>query len=206
MDDFTITENVIKYVTGTAIPKLGDDQNTDQIVPARFLKEVTYRNMGKYPYFDERFTAGKTIPDHPFNDPSYKAANVLIVGSNYGCGSSREHAPQALKRFGINAIIAGSYAEIFASNCEKIGLVAVTVPEKYILQIAQQVQQKPSMKIKVDLEKKLVTYDGNEVGLEMPEGRRQAFLKGTWDALALLQKNEGKIKEIEAKLLYLGFE
>ena len=113
-DKFIIPENQIIEVNGRGIPKPANDQNTDDIIPARYLKEITFANMGEYAYFDERFKDGNPVEDHPFNDSKYQGATILIGGANYGCGSSREHAPQALHRYGVNAIVAPSFAEIFA--------------------------------------------------------------------------------------------
>src|SRR3989344_8528507 len=128
MESLKIQEKAIEKIVGKAIPKPSNDQNTDDIVPARYLKEITFAKMGNYAYFDERFKDGKEVKEHVFNQPAHKGAKVLIAGANYGCGSSREHAPQALKRFGIDAIIAESFAEIFAGNCASLGIVGVTVP------------------------------------------------------------------------------
>ena len=104
----------IESVVGRGVPVLGDDIDTDRIIPARFLKEVTFENMGKYAFIDERFDEDGVKKYHPFNEPQFEGANILIVGKNFGCGSSREHAPQAIKRFGIEAIIGESFSEIFA--------------------------------------------------------------------------------------------
>ncbi len=202
MAKFTIPENVIKVVIGTAIPKPENEQNTDLIVPARFLKEITNRNMGKYVYADERARDG---PSHPFNG-TYEGATILVAGANYGCGSSREHAPQALHRFGIAGIIAESFAEIFARNCASIGVVPVTIPTEEISALAEYIQKGQLTGVKIDLEKKVVTYNGKAVTLDIPEGRRQAFLDGTWDALTVLQQDTQGIERTFRKLPYLGFE
>ncbi|RLG14368.1 MAG: 3-isopropylmalate dehydratase small subunit [Candidatus Nanohalarchaeota archaeon] len=192
-------------IIGRAIPKPANDQNTDDILPARYMKEITFKKMGEYVYFDERFKEGKIVKEHPFNDEKYKGATILIAGANYGCGSSREHAPQALHRFGINAVIAGSFAEIFAGNCASLGLVGIVVPPEKITMLAEYVEQKPSTEFDIDLAQKVIRYDEHVVEFDMPEGRRQAFLNGLWDAMAILEQNEGKIKETAAGLPYLKF-
>jgi len=130
----------------------------------------------------------------------------LITGSNYGCGSSREHAPQALHRFGINAIIAESFAEIFAGNCASLGVVGVTVSAKDIVDLLNAVKQNPQTLFEINLNAKTVSYNGRSANFEMPEGRRQAFLNGTWDALAVLQQNESSIKKTESRLVYLKYK
>ena len=204
MTEYIIHEKIIREVIGTAIPKpVGD--NTDVIIPGRHLMEITFRKMGDYVYADERSIDGQPVPGHPFNDPRYSGANILIAGANYGSGSSRQHAPEALHRFGIDAIIAESFAEIFAGNCKNIGLVAVTVPSNYIVELADYVQQKPCTKFDINLDKKKIEYDGNVTEFNIPEGRRQAFLTGTWDAMAVLQKGESRIKKVEKILPYLYF-
>ena len=196
---------------GGAIPKPANDQNTDDIVPARYLKEITFRKMGGYVYFDERFKDGEIEEDHPFNDKKYQGANILVAGSNYGCGSSREHAPQALQRSGIDGIIAGSFAEIFAYNCASLGIVGVTIKKDYINELMSIITKYPQTILDIDLEFKSIGYNSREgpsgsIPFDMPEGRRQAFLNGTWDAMAILQKNETGIKEAENRLPYLNFK
>lgn len=201
----TIPESVITNVKGTAIPKIKDDQNTDDIVPARFLKEITFKNMGNYAYFDERVLNGIPLLDHPFNDGRYKGASILVVGSNYGCGSSREHAPQALKRYGIKGIIGESFAEIFDRNSATIGIVEAIVAREYVKKIAEYVQQNPKAELNIDLQEKVIKYGENVVEFHMPEARRQSFLRGTWDSLKVLQQNQEGINKIVGSLEYLKF-
>jgi len=206
---FIIKESAIDKIVGTAIPKPANDQNTDDIVPARYLKEITFANMGKYAYFDERYKDGQPVNDHPFNDERYKGANILIAGANYGCGSSREHAPQALKRYGIKAIIAGSFAEIFAGNCASLGIVTATRKVEDIESLAREVIENPSIEFTLNLENSVLFYktanSENHIQLTIPEGRRQAFINGTWDAMTVLQQNEKGIKEVKQNLDYLRF-
>ena len=202
--DKTLAKNAITLIEGTAIPKPAENQNTDDIVPARFLKEITFKNMGKYAYYDERYKEGAEVLDHQFNDPKYAGAKILLAGKNYGCGSSREHAPQALLRYGIKAIVAPSFAEIFAGNCASIGIVGVTLPEKELTTIVEKVLANPSAQIMISLDDKVVRYQGAAVPFEMPEGRRQAFLEGTWDALNVLTLDENGISRVENSLPYIG--
>ena len=206
MVEVIIKENTIEKVAGRAIPKPKNDQNTDDIIPARFMKEITFANMGKYVYYDERYKAGKEITDHPFNDPRFKGSPILVAGANYGCGSSREHAPQALYRYGIRGIIAESFAEIFAGNCASLGIVGVTIPQKEITTLVEYIIQKPKTEVIIDLKEKKVKYANKSITCELLEGRRQAFLKGTYDALTILQHNKDGIKAVEKKLAYLGFK
>lgn len=197
---------MIKSIKGRAVPKPENGQNTDDILPAKFLKEITFSNIGNYLYYYERFRDETPVPDHPFNKQEYKGAKILIAGANYGCGSSREHAPQALSRYGIEAIVAESFAEIFAGNCASLGVVGVAVSHDDIIRLTQQVRQAPETEFDIDLERKSISFDGETIDFELPEGRRQAFLKGTWDALTVLQKNDDRINEVESRLSYLQFK
>jgi len=198
-------KSIIEAVSGTIFPKPANDQNTDDIIPARYMKEITFCSMGKYVYYDERFKFGAEVKEHPFNNPAYKNGSILVAGANYGCGSSREHAPQALFRFGVRAIIAESFAEIFAGNCASLGIVGVIVPANEIAALIEQAKKNPAAIVIIDLKEKKVKYAGKEIPFMMVEGRRQAFLNGTWDALTILQ-NEEKINRTEQKLEYLNFK
>jgi 3-isopropylmalate/(R)-2-methylmalate dehydratase small subunit len=203
MSDVKIEENIILEIKGKAIPKTTNDQNTDDIIPARFMKEITFANMGKYAYYDERYKDGEEIAEHPLN--KYKGGTILIGGANYGCGSSREHAPQALHRYGIKAVIAESFAEIFAGNCASLGIAGVTIPRSEIDALAEFVATSPDTEVTIDIENKLVKYADKEIPLELLEGRRQSFLNGTWDALAILAQDTAGITKVENELAYLKF-
>src|SRR5512145_3576316 len=133
----------INKISGTAVSLRGNDIDTDRIIPARYLKEVTFARMGDYPFFDERYDGSGRKKDHPLNDPEYHGAALLFVNKNFGCGSSREHAPQALYRFGIKAIVGESFAAIFAGNCTMMGLPAVTAPAADIEQLMKRVAENP---------------------------------------------------------------
>ena len=133
----------IVKVEGSAVPMRGNDIDTDRIIPARYLKEVSFARMGEYPFYDERFDAAGRKKDHPFNDPEYKGAAILFVNKNFGCGSSREHAPQALHRFGIKPIVGESFAAIFAGNCTMMGVATVTGGAHPIAQRLKSVVESP---------------------------------------------------------------
>src|SRR5512132_210905 len=149
-----IMSEIVKVtkIAGTAVPIRGNDIDTDRVIPARYLKEVTFARMGDYPFFDERYDPAGKKKDHPFNDPEYKGASLLFVNKNFGCGSSREHAPQALHRFGINAIVGESFAAIFQGNCTMMGVPTVTVSEQDIEQLMKRVEENPRIEYTVDLE------------------------------------------------------
>lgn len=196
---------VIK-ISGTAVPIRGNDIDTDRIIPARYLKEVSFARMGEYPFFDERFDAGGKKKDHPFNDPEYGGASVLFVNKNFGCGSSREHAPQAIYRFGIKAIVGESFAAIFAGNCTMMGLPAVTVGAREIEQLMKSVEENPRTEYTVDLESKTLSYDGQTIAIDLPESYRTALTMGSWDSTTLLRANLEQVKKTAAKLPYMtGF-
>lgn len=194
----------ITAISGTAVPIRGNDIDTDRIIPARYLKEPTFARMGNYPFFDERFDSSGKKKDHPLNDPEYRGASLLFVNKNFGCGSSREHAPQALYRFGIKAIVGESYAAIFAGNCTMMGLPAVVVGAKEIDQLIKSVEENPRTEYTVDLEKKTISYGNQKLPFDMPETYRTALTQGYWDSTALLRANLDQVKLTAAKLPYMG--
>ena len=194
----------ITRVGGTAVPIRGNDIDTDRIIPARYLKEVTFARMGEYPFFDERYDGSGKKKDHPFNDPEYKSASILFVNKNFGCGSSREHAPQALYRFGIKAIVGESFAAIFAGNCTMMGLPAVTVGAGEIDQLMRSVEENPRTEYSVDLESKTLSYGNHQIGIDLPETYRIALITGSWDSTALLRANLERVKKTAAKLPYMS--
>ena len=194
----------ITKVSGTAVPMRGNDIDTDRIIPARYLKEVTFARMGDYPFFDERYDAEGRKKDHPFNDPEYGGASILFVKKNFGCGSSREHAPQALYRFGIKAIVGESFAAIFAGNCTMMGLPTVTVSAAEIQQLMKSVEEEPRTEYTVDLESKTLIYGKNKIAIELPDTARTALTTGSWDSTALLRANLDLVKKTAVKLPYMN--
>lgn len=194
--------NQIMRISGKGLSLPGEDIDTDRIIPARFLKEITFENMGKYAFYDARFdTQGQPL-EHPFNNKKFKNANVLIAGRNFGCGSSREHAPQALKRFGIHAIIAVSFAEIFRGNCKAIGLPTATLSESAIASIQAEIDAHPETAVSLDLAEKTLHVGKTQWAVEIPESHHQAFLSGTWDAITTLKENMSLIYEKHRTLPY----
>jgi len=194
----------ITAISGTAVPIRGNDIDTDRIIPARYLKEPTFARMGNYPFFDERFDSSGKKKDHPLNDPEYRGASLLFVNKNFGCGSSREHAPQALYRFGIKAIVGESFAAIFAGNCTMMGLPAVVVGAKEIDQLIKSVEENPRTEYTVDLEKKTISYGNQKLPFDIPETYRTALTQGYWDSTALLRANLDQVKLTAAKLPYMS--
>ena len=197
----------IKSVRGRAIPLRGDDIDTDRIIPARYLKEITFENMGKYAFYDQRFDAKGNRKKHPSNDEKYLGATILIVGRNFGCGSSREHAPQSLMRFGIKAIIGESFAGIFEENCTTLGIPTVTAQRVDIDNLMSVIEDDPAYEIRIDLEDNKVCYGDFSFPIRQKESSRIVLTQGRWDSLSELMEAKVKVKAIAEKLPYLnGFK
>lgn len=196
-------ESVIRSVAGRAVAVPGDDVDTDRIMPARYLKCVTFDAIGQYTFQDERFTPDGKEKAHPFNDPKHKGATVLVVNKNFGCGSSREHAPQGIRRWGIRAIVGESFAEIFAGNCAAIGLPAVTASEADVKALQAFAAADPAAEVAVDLDKKTAAFGGKTISVDIREAARKGFLEGTWDTTATLLAAAERVKQVGNGLPYL---
>ncbi|ELZ23604.1 3-isopropylmalate dehydratase small subunit [Halosimplex carlsbadense 2-9-1] len=199
------TEDIpsVDYVEGSGIPIRGNDIDTDQIIPARFMKVVTFDGLGQFSFFDLRFDDDDNEKDHPFNEERFQDANVMVVNNNFGCGSSREHAPQALMRWGIDAIIGEGFAEIFAGNCLALGIPTVTADHETINALQQWVDDNPDGEIEVDVRAETVTYGGNEINVSVDRAQREALVEGNWDTTALMKANRNAIEETAGSLPYL---
>ena len=194
----------VEHVSGTGIPVRGNDIDTDQIIPARFMKVVTFDGLGEFAFFDLRFDDEDNEKEHPFNEPQYQDANVLVVNSNFGCGSSREHAPQALMRWGIDAVVGESFAEIFAGNCLALGIPTVTADQETVETIQDWVAENPDGDTDVDVAAETVTYGDTTVDVAVDDAQRKALVEGIWDTTALMKANENAIAETAANLPYVG--
>lgn len=192
--------NQIESVNGTCIPLLLDDIDTDRIIPARFLRCVTFDGLGEHAFEDDR----KQDSNHPFDKPQYQNASILLGGRNFGCGSSREHAPQSLIRWGIKAIIAESYAEIFFGNCTGLGVPAVCASRSTLETIDQTVQIQPDQEITVDLLTMKICCGDQQFDCTLPENARAALTSGTFDFLAQLLKSESEIKDQATTIPYFS--
>ncbi|KAA9407561.1 3-isopropylmalate dehydratase small subunit [Haloarcula sp. CBA1131] len=199
------TEDIpsVDYVEGSGIPIRGNDIDTDQIIPARFMKVVTFDGLGEFAFFDLRFDDEDNEKDHPFNEERFQDSNVMVVNNNFGCGSSREHAPQALMRWGIDAIIGEGFAEIFAGNCLALGIPTVTADHETINALQQWVDDNPDGKIEVDVRAETVTYGDNEINVSVDRAQREALVEGNWDTTALMKANRNAIEETASQLPYL---
>jgi 3-isopropylmalate/(R)-2-methylmalate dehydratase small subunit len=194
----------ITSVEGRAVTIRGNDIDTDRIIPARYLKEVSFARMGEYPFFDERFDASGSLKPHPLNDAKYKGASLLFVNKNFGCGSSREHAPQALYRWGIHAIIGESFAAIFAGNCTMMGVPTVTVSPGEIENLMQAVEKDPTTMFRLDLQAKTISFGEHRIAVDLPDTYRSALVSGSWDSTAMLRANLSEVKKTAAKLPYMN--
>ena len=194
----------IAAIKGRAIPLQGNDIDTDRIIPARYLKEITFEELGKYAFYDERFDAKGNEKNHPFNDEKYYGASILVVNENFGCGSSREHAPQSLIRFGIKAIIGESFAEIFADNCTAIGIPTVTAQKEDIENLMSVVKDDPALEVSIDLENNAVSYGDFSFTINQKKSSRLVLMQGTWDSLSELKETEKETKKVAERLPYIS--
>jgi 3-isopropylmalate/(R)-2-methylmalate dehydratase small subunit len=196
-------------VLGRGVPVPGDDIDTDRIIPARFMKTISFEELGGFAFHDERFDGQGNPQAHPFNDPRFRGAAVLLANRNFGCGSSREHAPQSLARWGIRALVGESFAEIFSGNCTAMGLPAVRVSHAHAQRLMERVDRSPESEIRIDLKAKAVTIRGeNEeeetFPFDMPEGDRRSLLSGEWDTASVLLANRDAIQRTAANLPYIN--
>jgi 3-isopropylmalate/(R)-2-methylmalate dehydratase small subunit len=198
-DDQHITE-----VSGTGVPIPGNDIDTDQILPARFMKEVTFNNMAEYLFYDARRDDDGGFNDHPLN--RFEGASVAVVNKNFGCGSSREHAPQAMMRWGIDGVVGESFAEIFADNCKSLGIPAATADMETVTTIQEWIENNPDGDIEIDVEAETVSYGETTVDVAVDDAMQEALVEGIWDTTALMYGNMSKVEETAADLPYVGAE
>jgi 3-isopropylmalate/(R)-2-methylmalate dehydratase small subunit len=197
-----MTDRRIARVVGRGLPLRGHHIDTDRIVPARFLRAVTFEGLEAHVFADDRLAQ----PDHPFSNPAYRGARLLVVNQNFGCGSSREHAPQALQRWGLRAIIGESFSEIFFGNAVAIGLPCVTAASETVERLMQLVEADPTVELVLDLEALAVSAAGRRWPVGLAPGARDAFLQGYWDATGLLLDRYEEVEAVRARLPYLtGF-
>lgn len=190
----------IKLITGQGIPLIGDDIDTDRIIPARFLKCVTFDGLGKHVFEDDRI---QTKGQHPFDQPRYQNATILVVNRNFGCGSSREHAPQAITKWGIQAIVGESFAEIFFGNCVAIGVPCVTAHHNTVKQLQELVAENSQTSVTINLETMQVQSGDFVAAIEMGNGSKNMFLSGNWDACGQLVAQAQQIQATAARLPYV---
>ncbi len=192
----------IKKVSGQCIVLRGDDIDTDRIIPARFLKCVNFDNLGDQVFADDRKERKGT---HPFDVDINQGSSILIVNKNFGCGSSREHAPQALLRWGIKLIIGESFAEIFYGNCLSIGIPCARMSELNISKLQKEVEQGPQENYEFDITSKILRSKSQSWNTLMEKGASEILISGEWDATSLLISQKSKIKSIAKQIPYLNY-
>jgi 3-isopropylmalate/(R)-2-methylmalate dehydratase small subunit len=187
--------SIIKAISATAVAIRGNEIDTDRIIPARYLRCVTFDGLGEFAFRDERFDPSGAPKQHPLNDPRFAEAGIMVANSNFGCGSSREH---------IKAIIAESFADIFAGNCAAIGVVAVTAAASDVARLQTAIEADPKILVTVDLQSMRAKAGDLSFAVAMPASQRQKFLAGTWDTMAALLANKALIVRTAARIPYLG--
>ena len=192
----------VTAVAGRGIPLVGNDIDTDRIIPARFLRCVTFEGLGEQVFVDDRAQAEGR---HPFDLPQYQEAKILVVNRNFGCGSSREHAPQAIARWGIEGLIGESFAEIFFGNCVAMGIPCVTAAPDVVDYLQKALLENPQLDMQFDLKTMQVNCGDFTASVAMDDGPRQMFLSGAWDACGQLVAHGDGIKTIAAKLPYISW-
>jgi len=192
----------ISQVSGSAVYVPGDDIDTDRIIPARFMKCVTFDGLGEYLFYDMKFHEDGTKKDHPLNDPSYSDSSIMLTGANFGCGSSREHAPQSLYRAGFRAIIAGNFAEIFFGNSINLGMPCVSVTDDVRDTLASIIEKSPDTKVTVDVANLTIRAGDKNMMFDLRPGARDSLLNGAWDPLDELLEANNSIQNVHNRLAY----
>ncbi|MBW4695668.1 MAG: 3-isopropylmalate dehydratase small subunit [Lyngbya sp. HA4199-MV5] len=192
----------VKAVSGRGIPVVGNDIDTDRIIPARFLRCVTFDGLGAEVFADDRKQANG---NHPFDLPQYRGVTILVVNNNFGCGSSREHAPQAIAKWGIQAIVGESFAEIFFGNCVAMGIPCVTATPEAVKQLQEAIAATPDLSVTINLETLTVEYGTTSIPVTLGEGVRQMMLSGTWDACGQLVAQAEQVKATASHLPYVAW-
>jgi 3-isopropylmalate/(R)-2-methylmalate dehydratase small subunit len=194
----------ITEVAGTAVAVPGDDVDTDRIIPARFMKCVTFDGLGQYLFFDERFEdATGRVKSHPLNDSRFDGATILIGGRNFGCGSSREHAPQAIYRYGFRAVVAESFAEIFHGNSTTLGIPCVTASRDDLRSIRESIESQPKQEVVIDLIGETIRTNAATFPIRVNPSARDALIHGRWDAIGELLEASGLVSQRVGELPYM---
>ncbi|EHC11092.1 3-isopropylmalate dehydratase small subunit [Fischerella thermalis] len=192
----------VKAVSGRGIPLVGDDIDTDRIIPARFLRCVTFDGLGEHVFADDR---AALKGEHAFDQVQYQGAKILVVNRNFGCGSSREHAPQAIAKWGIQALVGESFAEIFFGNCVAMGIPCVTADSTTVKQLQEFIATNPQVSVTVNLETMQVQFGDFSAPISMGEAAKNMFVSGSWDACGQLVAHADQIRATAAKLPYLSW-
>ncbi len=193
----------IKQVAGKGVFVPGDDIDTDRIIPARFMKCITFDGLGEYLFHDVRKTETGEDKKHNLNDPRFAEASIIVSGNNFGCGSSREHAPQSILRAGYKAVIAGSFAEIFFGNSTNLGVVCVTASDQDREILKNAIERDPELEITIDVEDHKIWFDDEFVKCDIKPGARDSLLSGNYDPLDELLAGEDAVSEVAGNLAYM---
>ncbi len=193
----------IKQVTGKGVFVPGDDIDTDRIIPARFMKCITFDGLGEYLFHDVRKTESGEDKKHNLNDPRFAEASIIVSGNNFGCGSSREHAPQSILRAGYNAVIAGSFAEIFFGNSTNLGVVCVIASDTDRDIIAKAIEANPEIELTIDVEDHKIWFGEQSVPCAIKPGARDSLLSGNYDPLDELLVGAPDVSKTAAALPYM---
>ncbi len=194
----------ITQVSGKAVFVPGNDIDTDRIIPARFMKCVTFDGLGEFLFFDVRHTPEGKPTGHPIDKPEHKGAKILLSGANFGCGSSREHAPQAIHKAGFRAVVAENFAEIFFGNSTTLGIPCVNASREDIAKVAAAIEENPALEVVVDVEKQEVRFGADSIKVTQPDSARDALVNGRWDAIGELLDGKPQVLATAAKLPYLA--
>lgn len=194
----------IATIVGRALPLRGENIDTDRIIPARFLKSVSFEGLEEHLFEDDVREAAAAGRCHPAADPRYRDATVLVVNSNFGCGSSREHAPQAIRRRGFKAVVGESFSEIFFGNSVALGMPCVTAGREHVNRIQQFAEATPDGELVLDLERMTLAFGDGHVPITLPAPARESFLAGTWDATALLLDRFEEVERTARALPYVA--
>jgi 3-isopropylmalate/(R)-2-methylmalate dehydratase small subunit len=194
----------ITKVSGRGVYVPGDDLDTDRIIPARFMKCVTFDGLGEFMFYDVRFEENGTKREHPLNDPKFAGASILISGQNFGCGSSREHAPQSIYRAGFRAVIAEGFAEIFFGNSTTLGMPCVTASKTDIAKLTKAVEANPQLEITIDVEAFKITFGSESIPCAIRDSARKGLVEGRWDSLGDLIDGLADVDTVAAKLPYMA--
>ena len=197
------TERIVR-VSGTALPIRGDNIDTDRIIPARFLRSVSFEGLEQHLFADDRAQVEASLAGpHPVANPRYAGATILLVDANFGCGSSREHAPQAIRRRGVRAVVGQSYSEIFFGNSVALGMPCLSADPRSVGALMQMVEADPAVVLEIDLERMAVRAGEFGFDVSLPAGARESFLDGSWDATGLLLDRFDEVEAAAARLPYL---
>jgi len=194
----------VEIIKGRAIPLRGNDIDTDRIIPARFLKTITFEGLESHVFEDDRLQLSGRGVTHAFDDTRFRGSRLLFAQANFGCGSSREHAPQAIARWGIRAIVAESFAEIFFGNSLMMGMPCVTASAADIERLIALAESKPDVEFTLDLTTCRISADGLAVSVGLPEAVRAALTSGNWDATGLLVDRYDEVERVAARLPYVS--